>query len=230
MLAHTRTADPEPSEWLREQFPEIAPSFGWGGDPCWLAWSLTQTSEHNPPMYWLGRALQLVDEAGRMDLFGQRLRAAHGAASCQATGDRDDRLQDVLTEVSAFAWTAEHLAAPEVEPAAEGANESIGPVQLRVPGSNALVLPRRLHPQNSLERVMYEVAGVAESASRSAEGATAILYLDVWHERRYAQSVGYRFELTEPVREATRHFATEFGMGYVLTRPFEWGRPLEEQF
>ncbi|MCB9482749.1 MAG: hypothetical protein H6675_01965 [Dehalococcoidia bacterium] len=50
--------------------------------------------------------------------------------------------------------------------------------------------------------MMYEVAGLAEEASHRTGGRQAVFYLDVWHERRYAQSVGYRFELTEPVREA----------------------------
>ncbi|MGE3961836.1 MAG: hypothetical protein AB7F65_09165 [Dehalococcoidia bacterium] len=230
MLAHARGSDPEPSDWLREQFPEVAPSFGWGGDPCWLAWALNQTAEHNPPMYWLGRAFEVVDRAGQVELFGERLRAAHGAASCGATGDRDDRLQDVLTELCAFAWTAERIAVPTIEPAAEGGSQSVGPIRLVVPEARAVVLPRRLQPQNTIERVLYQVAGLAEDAARASGGLEAIFYLDVWHERRYAQSVGYRFELTEPVREALRHFATEFGMGYVLTRPFEWGRALEEWF
>lgn len=233
MLAHARDSDPEPSDWLREQFPEVAPSFGWGGDPCWLAWALVQTAEHNPPFYWLGRAFEVVDAAGRMELFGERMRAAHGAASCGAQGDRDDRLQDVLTEMCAFAWTAERIALPEVEPAAEDASATVGPIRLLIPsaaGPEAVVTPRRLRAQNTIERVMHQVGALAEEASQAAAGATSVFYLDVWHERRYAQSVGYRFELTEPVREALRHFATEHGMGYVLTRPFEWGRALEEWF
>ena len=230
MVAHARGSDPEPSDWLREQFPEVAPSFGWGGDPCWLAWALNQTAEHNPPMYWLGRAFEVVDAAGQLELFGERMRAAHGAASCGAAGDRDDRLQDVLTEVCAFAWTSERIATPVIEPAAEGASETVGPIRLALPDLDGVVVPRRLQPQNSIERVMYEVAGLAEEASHRTGGRQAVFYLDVWHERRYAQSVGYRFELTEPIREALRHFATEFRMGYVLTRPFEWGRALEEWF
>ena len=55
-----------------------------------------------------------------------------------------------------------------------------------------------------------------------------VLYVDLWHERRFAQSIGYRFEITEPVQTAVRHLAPAYGLGYVLTRPFEWGRPLEE--
>ena len=230
MLAHARGSDPEPSDWLREQFPEVAPSFGWGGDPCWLAWGLTQTAEHNPPFYWLGRALQIVDAAGQMAVFGERMRLAHGDASCGAQGDRDSRLQDVLTEVCAFAWASERIATPEVEPAAEGATLAAGPIALRIRDIDAVVAPRRLRPQNTIERVMQQAAGIADEVARTTSALHTILYLDVWHERRYAQSVGYRFELTEPVREATRHFATEFGLGYVLTRPFEWGRALEESF
>jgi len=230
MLAHARSSDPEPSDWLREQFPEVAPSFGWGGDPCWLAWGLTQTAEHNPPFYWLGRAFQIADAAGQMDVFGERMRTAHGAASCGAQGDRDDRLQDVLTEVCAFAWASERIAPPEVEPAVEGATQAAGPIRLTLPGRDAVVFPRRLRPQNTIERIVQQVAGIADDVARTTSETSTVLYLDVWHERRYAQSVGYRFELTEPVREATRHFATEFGMGFVLTRPFEWGRALEESF
>lgn len=230
MLAHARGSDPEPSDWLREQFPEVSPSFGWGGDPCWLAWGLTQTAEHNPPFYWLGRALEIVDAAGQMGVFGERMRAAHGDTSCGAQGDHDSHLQDVLTEVCAFAWASERIATPEVEPAAEGATLTAGPILLRIRGVDAVVAPRRLRPQNTIERVMQQAAGIADEVARTASALHTILYLDVWHERRYAQSVGYRFELTEPVREATRHFATEFGLGYVLTRPFEWGRALEESF
>ncbi len=230
MLAHARGSDPEPSDWLREQFPEVAPSFGWGGDPCWLAWGLTQTAEHNPPFYWLGRAFQAADAAGQMGVFGERIRAAHGYVSCGAQGDSDSQLQDVLTEVCAFAWASERIATPEVEPAVEGATQTVGPIRLSLPGRNAVVVPRRLRPQNTIERVMQQVAGLAGEVARSVPAGSTVFYLDVWHERRYAQSVGYRFELTEPVREATRHFATELGMGYVLTRPFEWGRALEESF
>ena len=230
MLAHARGSDPEPSDWLREQFPEVAPSFGWGGDPCWLAWGLSQTAEHNPPFYWLGRALQIVDAADQMGVFGERMRAAHGDTSCGAQGDRDSRLQDVLTEVCAFAWASERIATPEVEPAAEGATLAAGPIALRIRDIDAVVAPRRLRPQNTIERVMQQAAGIADEVARTTSALHTILYLDVWHERRYAQSVGYRFELTEPVREATRHFATEFGLGYILTRPFEWGRALEESF
>lgn len=230
MLAHARGSDPEPSDWLREQFPEVSPSFGWGGDPCWLAWGLTQTAEHNPPFYWLGRALEIVDAAGQMGVFGKRMRAAHGDTSCGAQGNHDSHLQDVLTEVCAFAWASERIATPEVEPAAEGATLTAGPILLRIRGVDAVVAPRRLRPQNTIERVMQQAAGIADEVARTASALHTILYLDVWHERRYAQSVGYRFELTEPVREATRHFATEFGLGYVLTRPFEWGRALEESF
>src|SRR3546814_14240504 len=114
--------------------------------------------------------------------------------------------------------------------AEEGATEAVGPIRLRIRDVNAVVAPRRLRPQQTIERVMYQVGGLAEDAARSTGGSTGLFYLDVWHERRYAQSVGYRFELTEPVREAIRHFAVEFGLGYVLTRPFEWGRALEESF
>jgi hypothetical protein len=235
MLDPTTSDEREVAERLRGHVPEIAPSYGWGGDPCWLAWALTQSAEHNPPFYWLGRAFDIADAEGAGDLFGERLRIAHGTQSCEGRGEADERAQDVLTEVCAYAWATVSLGDVTVEPASEGAEVTSGPVRLHVPNAGTWVAPRRLRPQRTLEQVMYQVGALAEDAARSlpttpSDDTHGVLYVDVWHERRYAQSVGYRLELTEPVQAAVRHFALEHGLGYVLTRPFEWGRALEEWF
>ncbi|MEX1022921.1 MAG: hypothetical protein WD058_07215, partial [Dehalococcoidia bacterium] len=155
----------EMADWLAHTFPGIDPSHEWGGDPCWVAFMMTREAEHNPPFYWLGRALDAVEAGGATTLFGERLRAAHGAASCGGDGDRDERVQDVLSEACAYAWTAQHLSVPDVEPATEAASEEVGPIRLRVPGQGVSVTPRRLRAQPTMERLMYQVAAIAEEAA-----------------------------------------------------------------
>lgn len=223
----------EMADWLRLTFPDIPPALGWGGDPCWVAFMMTRDSEHNPPFYWLGRALDTVEASGARDLFGERLRAAHGAAHCEGEGDRDERVQDVLSEACAYAWATEHLGHVEVDPATAAATEEVGPIVLHVPSAHTWVAPRRLRGVPTMERLVYQVAAVAEAATQAIpqdEHAGRILFADIWHERMYAQNVGYRIDLTEPVQAALRHFAAEHRMGYVLTRPFEWGRPVEASY
>lgn len=218
----------EIAEHLAAIFPAIAPSFMRGGG-CWVSWALTQGPEHNPPMYWLGRAFDVLaasPEATALARFASQLRAAHGDDAC-AGDERDGRLQDVLTEMCAFAWAEEHLGRTEViEASRDGRSETL----IHVPATDTTVVPRRLRPEQTMEQVMQQVARHAEESAAALDSGRGILYLDIWHERRYAQSIGFRFEITEPVRMAVRHFAPEHGLGYVLTRPFEWGRPLEEWF
>lgn len=219
----------EMADWLREVFPAIEPSWGWDGDPCWPAFMMTRDAEHNPPFYWLGRALDVVAEAGASDLFAERLRSAHGATSCGGEGDRDERVQDVLSEACAYAWATEHLGPVEVDPATAAATEEVGPIVLHVPSANTWVAPRRLRGVPTMERLLYQVAALTEEAKQAMPDTAGgrILFADIWHERMYAQNVGYRLELTEPLQATLRHFANEHQLGYVLTRPFEWGRPID---
>jgi hypothetical protein len=218
----------EMAEWLLHHFPEIAPAAEWGGDPCWVAFMMTREAEHNPPFYWLGIAFDIADKARVGDLFGERLRAAHGATSCEGAGDRDERMQDVLTEVCAFAWATAHLGPSTLEPAVESATLEVGPIRLHVPSARTYVAPRRLRGVRTMEQLMYQVSGHADEVDEVLPRDTGrILYADIWHERMYAQNVGYRLELTEPLEAGLRHFAGEHQLGYVLTRPFEWGRPIE---
>lgn len=218
----------EMGPWLRRYFPAIEPSPGWGGDPCWIAFMMTRGPEHNPPFYWLGRALDAVAAGDATDLFAARLLAAHGPDSCLGHTERDEAAQDVLSQACAYAWTADAIGTPIVEPAHEGASTERGPIRLHVPAYDAYVAPERLRARRTLQEVMQAIGGHAEAASHRLPHAPGrILYLDTWHEPTYAQGVGYRLELTEPLQQAVRHFAAEFGLGHVLTRPFQWGNPVE---
>lgn len=215
----------EMAEWLHDFLPEIAPNFQ--GDPCWIAWMKTRDAEHNPPFYWLGRALDVASDGGATEAFRARVVAAHGPGSCHGQGDRDERVQDVLTEVCAYAWAAAHLGPPALEPLDERGLER-SPLRLHIPSHDAYVAPRRIHPQRTMDRVLQFVADTTAEAGRSLPPAPGrILYLDAWHDRMYAQGVAYRLELTEPIQQVLRHFAQEHLLGHVLTRPFQWGNPVE---
>jgi hypothetical protein len=219
----------EMADWLRRYFPAIVPSAGWGGDSCWLAFMMTRQAEHNPPFYWLGRAFDTIEDGGASELLRARLHAAHGDRSCDGVDpERDESAQDVLSEACAYAWAAAHLGPPQFEVAAEGVAPETGPVRLCVAAHEAYVAVERLRPRRSMQDLVYAVgAHVEAAADRLPQAAGRIVYLDTWHEARYAQGVGYRIELTEPLLQAARHFAAEHGVGHVLTRPFEWGRTLE---
>jgi len=216
----------EMADWLQTLLPGIPPA-GWHGDPCWLAFMMTRESEHNPPFYWLGRALDEVEAAGALDTVRSRLHAAHRDEPCEGRGDLDEQAQDVLSEACAFAWAVTRLG-PAAFEAASSDDPAHAPVRVAVAAHTAYVIPRRLRPVNSLQRVMQGIAEQAAAAARLLpEGARGIVYIDVWHQQQYAQNLGYRLELTEPLQHGLRHFAAEYGLGHVLTRPFQWGNPVE---
>jgi len=218
------------SQWLQDFFPAITASGGWGGDPCWIAWAKTQDAEHNPPFFWLGLALDTVEEAGLSDWFRERVRAAHGPGSCRGQHGSDGRAQDVLTEVCAFTWALNRLGEPRIEPLSEGPPELVA-IRLYVPEHETYIKPRRLRPQTRMDLVIEDVAAAAEEAAQALPSeAGRILYADIWHERWYHENVGYRLDLTEPVHAAVRHFASDHRLGHVLTRPYEWGRPIEASY
>ncbi len=221
----------EMADWLQTLLPGIAPA-GWGSsDSCWIAFMMTRESEHNPPFYWLGRAIDEVEGGGALEAFGARLTAAHGARSCGGRGEADERVQDVLSEACAYAWTVTRLGRATFE-APEGQH---APVRIAVdvaPGQPGVyVVPRRLRPVNSLQRVMEDIGRqTALAAGLVPEGARGIVYLDCWHQQHYAQNLGYRLELTEPLQHGLRHFAADHRLGHVLTRPFQWGNPVEATY
>jgi hypothetical protein len=144
----------------------------------------------------------------------------------------------VLTALCVTAWANARLGPPAAIEAA--LVEGDPTILIRAPSANAVVVPYRVQPEQTLDRVVQQIqhraAATAELLRAMSEGGRngvsgaprGVLYVDLWHERRFAQSIGYRFEITEPVQTAVRHLAPAYGLGYVLTRPFEWGRPLEE--
>ncbi|MSQ31432.1 MAG: hypothetical protein EXR64_05345 [Dehalococcoidia bacterium] len=226
-------------------FPAI-PSQPLGVGRCWIALAKAQGEEHHPPFYWLGRALDAVDAAGADSAdveafaarFSERLVAAHGREACN--GEDDERVQDVLSEACAFAWAAAHLGPPRFEPAVEGATLVEGRLRVHVAAHDAYVLPVRLRPPLDAPAMIRGRVlrppniAVAQAATAHVEEAGTLLppargriiYVDTWIEELYAQNVGYRLELTEPVTEALRQAASARHLGHVLTRPFQWGNPV----
>jgi hypothetical protein len=210
--------------WLDRIFPEVEPDPRPGG-PSWVARIKTRTPEHNPPLYWLGRALDLVEEHGGYEAFETRARSAL-VDPHRATWESEQQMEDVFSEACAFAWASQHLGLPEFQ------GQEDGSMRIAVPAHDAVVAPRRLHPQESLEGVMEAVARFASEADDALpQAAGRILYVDTYLNLRfYAQDVGYRLELTEPVIAAIRHFAGERDLGHVLTRPFQWGNPVDAAY
>ena len=207
--------------WLDRIFPEVEPDPRPGG-PSWVARIKTRTPEHNPPLFWLGRALDVIDESGAYEAFEAHARAALVAPE-QATWESEQQLEDIFSEACAFAWAAQHLGAPRF------VEEPNGAICISVVEHDAVIAPRRLHPQESLEAVLGAVADFARTADDDLpDAAGRLLYLDTYLNLRwYAQDVGYRLELTEPVVAALRHFAGDRRLGHVLTRPFQWGNPVD---
>ena len=210
--------------WLDRIFPEVEPDPRPGG-PSWVARIKTRTPEHNPPLFWLGRALDVVEECGAYEPFEARARAALVHPD-RATWESEQRIEDVFSEACVFAWAAQHLGAPRF------VEEPTGSMCISVPEHEAVIAARRVHPQESLEAVMEAVAQFAVDADDALpEAAGRVLYVDTYLNLRwYAQDIGYHLELTEPVIAALQHFAGERELGHVLTRPFQWGNPVDAAY
>jgi hypothetical protein len=209
------------ASWLREFFPQIAPAeWNFGGATCWVAFMMTREAEHNPPFYWLGRALDEVATHGASDAFRDRLVAAHGASECAGQTVQDQRAQDVLSEACAYAWTVKHLGAPALVEAEHG-------LLLSVKAHTTTVAARRLWPVERMDQLLQLLGQYVEDAIADLPvSGGRILYIDAFHEQGYAHSVGYHLDLTEPVEDALKQLAAEAQLGSVLTRPFQWGNPV----
>lgn len=207
--------------WLDRIFPEVEPDPRPGG-PSWVAHIKTRSPEHTPPLFWLGRALDAVEECGEYEAFEARAHAALVHPN-RASWESEQQLEDVFSEACVFAWAAQHLGAPRF------VEEPSGRMCISVAEHDAVIAARRIQPQESLDGVMQAVAQFALDADEELpEAAGRILYVDTYLNLRfYAQDVGYRLELTEPVIAALRHFAGERELGHVLTRPFQWGNPVD---
>jgi len=205
---------------------------------CFIAVAKTLGEEHHPPFYWLGRALDTIDDAVDRDAFHRRIRATHADEACG--GEDDHELERVLSEACAFTWTAAHLGPPRFEAAVEGARIEAGRLRIHVEAHDAYVLPALLRPPPGSapelrgRGMRTPDAAIARAAAAYIEEAAALLppargrivYIDTWIVELYAQNVGYRLELTEPVEDAMRAAAASLHIGHVLTRPFQWGNPV----
>ena len=211
--------------WLQRLLPSVR-SLG-PADGCWVAYAKTQTPAHHPPFYWLGRALDAVEAAGMLDAVASRLLAAHGPEACEGWGERDEAAQDALSVACALAWVARELGPPQLVETDGGPRPLV-----HVPSLGVCLAPRRLRPARSMEALLEQLAARAEQAAADLPQARGrILYLDLNLNRRvFAQDVGYRLELTEPLRELLQQQSAERGLGWVLTRPFEWGAPIESWY
>jgi hypothetical protein len=225
---------------LDHLFPGISPQAlsgpGTSAGHCWIALAKSQGEEHHPPFYWLGRALDAVDASEDATRFMARLAVAHGPERCDS--DLDERIQDVCSEACAFAWAGTHLGPPRFEAAVEGATLEAGRLRIRIEAHDAYVLPARLRPplgtlpaprgMRSPDEAIARAAAehVREAAMLLPPARGRIAYVDTWIVEMYAQNVGYRLELTEPVEAAMRDAAGSLHVGSVLTRPFQWGNPV----
>jgi hypothetical protein len=216
-----RTMDIGP--WLERIYPEIQADSR-PGTP-FPAHIKTRGPEHNPPLFWLGRALDAVEEGGQIDRFIEMAREALGDPGAY-DWDAEQRVQDVFSQACAFAWSAAHLGPPEFSAAADGS------AMISVAAHDAVVAPRRIHPQESMDETLEAIAGfVEESGAALPAAAGRILYLDTYLNLRfYAQDLGYRLELTEPLIATVRHFSGDTQIGHVLTRPFQWGNPVDSWY
>lgn len=221
--------------WLQRLFPRVE-AYGTGGtrpDPygwastCWISAVKVRTPEHNPPLYWLGRALDAVDAGGAMEQFRERLVGAHGRGTCPGQSKQDQRAQDVLAEACAYAWASERLGAPQFVPGSEGEH-----MLVRVPEADAWLAPRRLSPAQTMDGLLRQIAQHAAAAGSELPAASGrVLYLDLYlNLQAYARDIGYETDLTEPVRQRLKHHGAEHRLGWVLTRPFQWGVPIESWY
>src|SRR5262249_34698615 len=125
----------------------------------------------------------------------------------------------------------------------EGATLEAGRLRIRVEAHDAYVMPFRLRPPLGAvaptSRMPRMLRGPDEAIARTAADhvheASSLLpparggiaYIDTWIVEMYAKNVGYRLELTEPVEAALREAAGPLHLGHVLTRPFQWGNPVQ---
>ncbi|HJM89254.1 MAG TPA: hypothetical protein QF624_06465 [Dehalococcoidia bacterium] len=214
----------EVSGWLERLMPDVH-SADWR-DGCWVGHVKMRSAEHHPPLHWLGRALDSVDAAGAIDVIGEQLSLAHEPEACAGWSEADQRVQDALTEACAIAWAAGRLGRPEPVQATDGR------LLIHVPSVDACVAPRRLWPVRTMEDLLGQVREHIDGAAAALpDAAGRISYVDINLEiNAFGRMLGHDGQMTEPLRESLKFVSQERGVGWVLTRPFEWGVPLEEWY
>ena len=225
----------EMSNWLSHLFPNIQPAM-YNEDGCWVAFMKTRETAHNPPFSWMARAFISSEKSGEIKTLQDRLFLEHGPDSCGGNRTRDDAVQLLISEVCASAWSKTAFGIGHSSPA-EGYATGNSTANCWIIGENSenkiAIHVIRLTPVQQLSQVhqqIYEYVNLTKQ-NRPANTPLVIMYFDIWHDGPgYAYSLGYNLDLTQPVIDVLKSSASAAGLGYVLTRPFQWGNPIAEWY
>ena len=91
----------------------------------------------------------------------------------------------------------------------------------------------RLTPVRQLAEVHQQIYKYIQTTNqnRPTDTSLVILYFDIWFDGpTYAYDLGYNLDVTQPVIDVLKSFASAADLGYVLTRPFQWGNPVVEWY
>ena len=225
----------EMSNWLSYLFPNIQPAM-YNEDGCWVAFMKTRETAHNPPFSWMARAFISSEKSGEIKTLQDRLFLEHGPDSCGGNRMRDDAVQLLISEICASAWSRTAFGIEHSFPAKGYATEN-STTNCWIIGENSeneiAIHVIRLTPVQQLSQVHQQIYEYVEltKKNRPANTPLVIMYFDIWHDGPgYAYSLGYNLDLTQPVIDVLKSSASAAGLGYVLTRPFQWGNPIAEWY
>ena len=97
-----------------------------------------------------------------------------------------------------------------------------------VPEFNTTIVPKRIRHVRHFKDIVDDISNfVTDVQQLFTNEQTKIGYLDTYLNLDwYAQDLGYRLELTEPLVGALKNFTGDQDLRFVLTRPFQWGNPV----
>jgi hypothetical protein len=225
----------EMSNWLNYLFPNITPAM-YDQDGCWVAFMKTRETAHNPPFSWMARAFTSSEKSGEIQNLQTRLFNEHGSDSCGGDKIRDNAVQLVISQTCASAWSREAFGIKTLS--------STRGYALEEPAANCWIIGEnnenkiainviRLTPVRQLSEVHQQIYKYVEATSqnRPTDTSLVIMYFDIWFDGpTYAYDLGYNLDVTQPVIDVLKSFASAADLGYVLTRPFQWGNPVAEWY
>ena len=207
-------------DWLDVIYPEVSPDL----DPRapFIAHIKTRTPEHNPPLFWLGCALDEISATNEMDTFIKKARNAIGDLH-DFSWNNEQACLDVFSQACAFAWASKNLSKPQFMEQRNGEYACIF-----VPDYNATIVPKRIRHVRHFKDIVEDISSFVNDVQHLfTDEYTKIGYLDTYLNLDwYAQDLGYRLELTEPLVGALKNFTGDQDLRFVLTRPFQWGNPV----
>ena len=225
----------EMSNWLNYLFPSITPAM-YDQDGCWVAFMKTRETAHNPPFSWMARAFTSSERSGELQNLQDRLFNEHGPKSCGGNRTRDGAVQLLISEMCASAWSRKAFSVKTLT--------SIESPALEKTDSNCWIFGEnnenkiainviRLTPVRQLAEVHQQIYKYIQTTNQNRPTNTSqvILYFDIWFDGpTYAYDLGYNLDVTQPVIDVLKSFASAADLGYVLTRPFQWGNPVAEWY